>query len=159
MRTYLVTFVAAVTCFAIMGPVAAEQSQADAPHGETSGIRFAAVNLMIDTKDQPLAAYQLDFKAAAGAEAVKIVGIEGGEHKAFSKPPYYDPKAMQHNRVIIARFSTAEAKDLPHGKTRIATIHLQITGKVEPDYAVGLTTSATVDGRKIPAKATIEKGS
>ena len=119
-------------------------------------IRFDAIDLYIDTGDDPLAAYQLDLSAAVGD--VKIVGLEGGEHPAFSAPPYYDPAAMQGDRVIIADFSTAAAHTLPTGKTRIATIHVQIIGDIEPKYSVELQVSATSDGKGIPAEFTLETG-
>ena len=37
-------------------------------------VRFLSVDVFIDAKDAPLAAYQLEFTASPG---VKIVGIEG----------------------------------------------------------------------------------
>jgi hypothetical protein len=117
-------------------------------------VRFAAVDIMIDPHGKPLAAYQLDFRATHGN--VLIVGIEGGEHPAFHKPPYYDPKAMQQERVIIAALSTAAS--LPTGKTRIATIHLQITGDTKPQYKTELTTAATTGGEAIHANIILEGG-
>jgi len=117
-------------------------------------VRFAAVDVMIDPHGKPLAAYQLDFRATHGN--VIIVGIEGGEHSAFAKPPYYDPKAMQQERVIIAALSTND--DLPTGKTRVATIHLQITGDMKPQYKANLTTAATANGEAIDANTILEGG-
>ncbi len=109
---------------------------------------------MIDTKDQPLAVYQLEFAAVKGD--VKIAGIEGSSHEAFRDPPHFDPQAMQRNRVIIAAFNTAPADRLPRGSVRIATIHLQITGEVEPVFEVNPSVIATVDGRRIEAVVTVE---
>jgi len=57
----------------------------------------------------------------------EIVGIEGGEHPAFREPPMYDPKAMQHERVIIAAFNTAPSDELPR-ENASATIHLEAKG-------------------------------
>jgi hypothetical protein len=105
-------------------PVAAQLTN-EAP------IRFRAVDIFVDSKDKPLAAYQLEF-SVTGADA-KIVGIEGGEHAAFSTPPFYDPKAMQQERVIIAAFSTNAVSRLPQGRTRVATIHLQTRATSEPE--------------------------
>ena len=118
-----------------------------------ANIRFLSVDLIIDSKDQPLAVYQLDFTASQG---VTIVGIEGGAHEAFKNPPYFDPAAIQHERVIIAAFSTAEAEKLPRGKTRVATIHLQITGDGEPTFELKPSVIATIDGKAIEASATVE---
>ena len=117
---------------------------------------FKPIEIWIDSHDQPLAAYQLEFKAVAGA--VKIVGIEGGEPAAFRDPPYYDPAAMQQERVIIGAFSTAAAANLPVGKMRIATIHVQVTGDSRPEFSISLTACATVDGKVIAAEATLMDG-
>lgn len=130
--------------------------QAPLPDKPDPGVRFAAVDVSVDAGNKPLAAYQLEFEATSGQ--VKIVGIEGGEHAAFKPAPYYDANAIQHERVILAAFSTAAAGELPAGRTRVATIHVQITGEVEPDYAVKLTASATADGKETKATISIEKG-
>ena len=65
---------------------------------------------------------------------------------------------MQSERVIIADFSTAAANDLPSGRGRIATIHVQITGDEAPQFEVILKTAATVEGKQIDATATCEMG-
>lgn len=116
---------------------------------------FLAVDVMIDTNDQPLAVYQLEFAATKGD--VKIAGIEGSSHEAFREPPHFDPLAIQRERVILGAYNTAAAQKLPRGKLRIATIHLQITGDIEPAFDVKHTVIATVDGEPIAgAKVTIE---
>lgn len=112
--------------------------------------RFAAVDIVIDAKDQPLAAYQVSFAASQGD--IRITSIEGGEHAAFAEPPFYDPKAIQNERAVFAGFSTNEAKDLPIGKTRIATVHVEIRGNVEPEYELKLSVAATVGGESIPVQ-------
>ena len=117
-------------------------------------VRFTSLHIYIDSGNQALAAYQFELKATAGQ--IKIVGVENGEHPAFDEPPYYDPAALAHDRIIIAAFSTD--KDLPKGRTRIASIQLQIIGDVEPEYALELTVAADANGNKIPAKITYEKG-
>ena len=116
---------------------------------DQSGVRFTTVDIYLDSGDTPLAAYQLQFKASTGD--VKIVGIEGGEHEAFSEPPYYDPEAIRQERVIIAAFNTSDASQLPAGRTRIATIHLQISGDIQPQYQVDLTVAADPQGERIKA--------
>jgi hypothetical protein len=118
---------------------------------ERAPVRFRPVDVYVDSGGQPLAAYQLTF-VARGAD-VKITGIEGGGHPAFKEPPYYDPKAMQRERVVIAAFSTQTATSLPKGRTRVATIHLRLAGSSEPYYEVTLATAATAKGKKITASA------
>jgi hypothetical protein len=82
--------------------------------------KFSAVDIFVDSGSEPLAAFQIEFRAGSS----KIVGIEGGEHQAFKEPARYDPKALQQNRVILAAFSIAPPAQLPKGKTRVATLHL-----------------------------------
>jgi len=131
-----------------------EVGRAQSDGSPTNTIRFQAVDVFVNSTNQPLAAYQLEFTASAGA---KIVGVEGGEHKAFKEAPFYDLKAMQHERVIIGAFSTAKADKLPTGKTRVATIHLQTTGDQPLRFEVKLKTAATVEGRKISAQASAKE--
>ena len=124
-------------------------------------VRFAPLHIYLDSGSQPLAAFQFELKAVAGKPApakagVKIVGVEGGQHKAFKEAPYYDPAALANDRIIIAAFNTG--RELPKGRTRIATIHLQIIGDAEPDYELKLTVAADADAKEIPAKISFEKG-
>ena len=119
-----------------------------------ANIRFEAVDIFVDSGAKPLAAYQLEFRVVTGD--AKIVGVEGGSHAAFREPPFYDPKAIQQERVILAAFNTSKADKLPKNKTRVATIHLQISGRKEPEFSVELKTAASVNGKTIPAKATFE---
>jgi len=113
----------------------------------TNAIRFQAVEIFADSQTAALAAYQVKFNVTSGN--AKIVGIEGGEQPAFAEAPFYDPKAIQHERVILAAFSTLPADKLPRGKTRVATIHLQVTGTDELKFETKLATAASSDGRKI----------
>ena len=121
---------------------------------QSESIRFAPLHIYIDSGQAPLAAYQFELKTLAGH--VEIVGVEGGEHPAFTHAPYYDPAALANNRIIIASYSTDA--QLPTGQTRIATLHLQITGDIEPEYELELTVAADADGRRTPATITYKKG-
>jgi len=119
---------------------------------QTNGaIRFATIDIFVDSKEEILAAYQLEWSSESSD--AKIVGIEGGENAAFTEPPYYDPKAIQQERIILAAFSTAEPKTLPTGKTRIATIHLQLSGNKALDSRIRSARAARPDGKKITVEA------
>ena len=142
-----------LTSVCVMVPVVAQQSEHDDPVAEP-GVRFAPLHIYLDSGDRSLAAFQFELKATTGQ--IEIVGVEGGEHKAFSEAPYYDPAALAQDRIIIAAFNTGQ--DLPKGRTRIATIHLQVTGEVEPKYELNLTVAGDADGNEMPAKITFEKG-
>jgi hypothetical protein len=111
------------------------------------------VDIFVDSGSVPLAAYQLRFAITNGA--AKIVGIEGGEHKAFSQPPFYDPKAIQNETAILASFSTET--DLPTHKTRIATIHLQTTGSTNLAFEIKVQALADANGNRINGTAIIEQ--
>jgi hypothetical protein len=118
-------------------------------------VRFKSIDVFVDSKEQALAAYQFELAATAGD--VKIVGIEGGEHAAYRQPPFYDPKAMMGERVIVAAYSTSD--DLPVGKTRVARVHVRVGGDVEPKYELKLTASASKEGKSISgATASLAEG-
>jgi hypothetical protein len=123
---------------------------------DDTAIRFRTVDIYVDAKEQPLAAYQLEFSVTNSASAAKIVGIEGGE-SVFAEPPFYDPQAMQHERVIIAAFSTNAVSRLPKGKTRVATIHLQTSRAAEPEFELKLQVAGNANGNPITAEASIEE--
>ncbi len=131
---------------ALLTTAAFAQRGDDAP----PGVRFEYIDVYIDSGDAPLAAYQFELTDAAGS--IKIVGIEGGEHEAFATPPYYDPKALKNNRVIIAALSTADA--LPTGKTRVATVHVQVEVDVIPEIAINLEAAGDVQGKELDAEVT-----
>ena len=122
------------------------------PNPENSA--FVPLHIYIDSGDTPLAAYQFELKTVAGR--VKIVGVEGGDHPAFSEPPYYDPAALANDRIIIAAFNTGS--NLPAGKTRMATLHLLVTGDTAPEYDIELSAAADPDGQKISAQITFDQG-
>lgn len=119
----------------------------------TDASRFEAIDVFVDSGNQQLAAWQLEVSSAAND--VQIVGIEGGEHPAFAEPPYYDQRAMNSNRVIIAAFNTGD--NLPSGKTRVARIHVQLRGPGATTWLSELTTAAMADGTRIPAEISIRK--
>lgn len=142
--SFIILLLAVLICTVLAQPGATNQP-----------VRFRAVDIFIDSRETPLAAYQIEFSIKSGN--ARVVGIEGGEHPAFKEAPFYDPKAIQQERVIIAAFNTASADKLPKGKTRVATVHLQLSGEGASEYIVELETAATVEGRKISAEATFEE--
>jgi len=131
----------------------AQEQELHQPPSQPS-VRFEAVDVYMDSGDQPLAAYQFEFAAEAGE--IAIVGIEGGEHPAFKEPPYYDPAALSKERIIIAAFNTG--RNLPKDKTRVATLHVQVIGETGPEYVVKLEVAASAEGQRIPATVTLAKG-
>ena len=142
-----------LTSVSVMVPVLARQSSQDDP-SDGPKTRFSPLHIDIDSGRRSLAAYQFELKTAAGR--IEIVGVEGGQHKAFKEAPYYDPAALAKDRIIIAAFNTG--RDLPKERTRIATVHLQIIGEIEPEYELKLIVAADEEGKEIPAKISYEKG-
>jgi hypothetical protein len=120
---------------------------------KADAVRFEAIDVFVDSGNQPLAAYQVELTSKT--PGVEIVGIEGGEPAAFAEPPNYDSRAMPNNRVIIAAFTTGE--NLPAGRCRVARIHVQLRGPGVKEYETKLSVSATTDGKRVPAELSIEK--
>ena len=107
---------------------------------------FAFVDVFVDPGGKPLAAYQFELRATSGE--VTLVGVEGGEHAAFAKPPYYDPTALLNDRVVIAAFNTASAEQLPSQKTRVARLMVRVGGD-KPKYDVKLHVAASADAKPV----------
>ena len=135
----------------LLTSLAARADRTTAP--ATASIRFQSVNIFIDPHGQPLAAYQIEFTGES--DMVKLVGIEGGAHPAFKDPPYYDPKALMQNRVILAALNAGD--DLPTARTRVARLHLQVTGE-HPTFRANLIVAAKSDGSKLAADVSVEEG-
>jgi hypothetical protein len=125
------------------------------PQGDQTPASFQIIDVFIDSAGKPLGAYQLDFHATSGD--VRIAGIEGGAVPAFAEPPFYDPKAMQREQVILAAFSLDEAETLPVERTRVATIHLQVLGRSAPEFEIRLQAAADAAGSNIAAEASFEE--
>src|SRR5688500_19123649 len=96
-----------------------------------SDVHFQSVDVTLDPKGQPLAAYQIEF--VADAARVKLVGVEGGDNAAFREPPYYDPAALSQHRVLLDAFSTSA--ELPKRVIRDARIKVQLKGDGIPETA------------------------
>lgn len=138
----LVWWLFAASAFAVDGP------QVAAP-------RFCMIHVNVDPKGQPLAAYQVEI--AFTNPAVKIVGIEGGERAPYTNAPHYDPKAIQHERVILAAFSLSPETGLPTNKVRVASLHLMVGGGGSPGQpGIRVIAAADSKGKTILVEATTE---
>jgi hypothetical protein len=128
-------------------------AQAPVPDAPSAGnaVRFGALDVFVDSGAQPLAAYQFELKVTSGD--VKLVGVEGGEHAAFKQPPYYDPKALAGQRIVIAAFDSGA--DLPRGRTRVARLMVQVRGAATPTYAATVQVAASPEAKAFPATISI----
>ena len=121
------------------GPAAAERTPP-----------FTTVDLFLDSGENRLAAYQVEI--TYDRERVKVVGLEGGEARAFSDAPHYDPAGMTGGRIVIAAFTTDD-QAAPKGSGRVARLHLRVSGSGDPGLRVRVVTAAKPGGKRIDAKA------
>lgn len=115
---------------------------------------FMPLHVYVDPLGSALAAYQVELSDTSNTSV--IVGVEGGEHPAFRRPPYYDPAALRGNRIILAAFSTA--RDLPRARSRVATVHLLTDAAHPPVFIPVLRAAADPDGSRIDARVSCEPG-
>lgn len=131
-----------VIALAALADAAVQGDAAQAP-------RFVPVDIVLDSPE-PVAAWQFELADRNGA--IKIVGIENGDSKAFDRAPYYDRDATGGGaveRVVVADYTLADVAELPQGRTRIATVHVLVVD--EANFVVTLVAAATADGRPIDA--------
>ena len=115
------------------------------PQTVGTNIRFAALDIYVDTAE-PLAAWQFELRETSGL--MRVVGVENGDSAAFGDAPYYDLAAVSEgaaDRIIVADYSLRPAGELPTGKIRIATIHIQLSGPADPDYMLSLMAAGGAD--------------
>jgi hypothetical protein len=143
---------AAAALVALFAAAAAPQDRPqDAPRRAREA-RFEVLDVYLDPAGQPLAAWQVELELRRGD--ARIAGVEGGAHPAFREAPYYDPAARMGGRIVLAAFCTAT--NLPRARTRVARLHLYVTGELEPRFDLRVAVCATVDGVAIPARAELE---
>ncbi len=138
MTSALRASLALVLAVAFLAPGA---SRSDEP-----AVRFAAVDVFVDSGDATLVAWQVEISYDRAACA--LAGVEGGE-RPFAREPYYDPKGLTAGRIVIADFT--QVGKPRRGRIRVARLHLELRG--EPKLSVRLVTAATHGGAKIVAQA------
>lgn len=113
--------------------------------------RFRSVDVIVDPKGQPLAAYQIEIVIRGDAQ---IVGVEGSEHPAFAAAPYYDSAALNQGRIVIAAFSTES--DVPSQAFQAATLHIKESAPIGVEYSATLATAANASGDTLQADVSIQ---
>ena len=136
--------------------VATDTAAADTIAADTvaADTHFETLDVYVDPEGRALAAYQLEVVDVSGN--ARVVGIEGGEHPAFEKPPYYDPEAIEREAVVLAAFHVGD--DVPSHETRVATIHYAVATGTEPEFEVHLQVAASPSGHEVPALVRISQG-
>lgn len=123
---------------------------------DESDIRFAAIDIYLHSTE-PVAAWQFELNDRHGL--MKVVGVENGESAAYARVPYYDREAVrlgEADRIVVADYSLADVAKLPSGRTRIATIHLMLSGDDDADFNLLLITATTYDGLATDASISFE---
>jgi hypothetical protein len=147
----LKAFVCLLVVVSVVGSepvVQADESGADEPVSV-----FVPVGVYVDSGEKELGVYQIEIKVIKGD--AKIISVDGGDHAAFKDPPpFYDPAALKGGRIILAAFSTQD--DLPTGKTKVATLHMYVTGDVAAEYEVIVKVAGDGEGKEIGATVTVE---
>jgi len=123
------------------GPVAEPR-----PEKAPAPIRFKPVDVWVQTGGERLAAYQVEV--TYDARRVQVVGVEGGDKGPFNEAPYFDPKGKAGGRMIVAAFTSDDAK-APEGRLRIARLHLRVVGEGDPEIKIRLVTAARPGGERI----------
>lgn len=123
-----------------------------APSPTTAPGGFAAYDVFVDAGTHHLGAFQFAWRVPQGQAS--IVGVEGGDG-VFQPAPYYDPAALQQHRIVVAGFTLAD--ELPNGRTRVARLHLHLTGDGELQPTAELWACADGAGAELPANLTWQK--
>jgi hypothetical protein len=146
----------AATGIALLAGIRLADAQPPAVVAQPPAVRFAAVDVYIDSSE-PLAAWQFELEESSGS--MKVVGIENGDSSAFAGTPHYDRDAVAQDRaerIVVADYSLAARDELPRGQTRVATVHVRLTGGRMPDFRLQLIAAGDVEGRSIPAEIGFE---
>lgn len=113
---------------------------------QAKGPEFVSYDVYIDPGDAPLAAWQIEVVPDGGA---KVVGVGNGDGAFAAKPAYYDARALQGGRIVLAAFTTEQVKP---GRIRVATLEMYETGDDEAEYASNVMAAAAPGAKKIDAK-------
>ena len=110
-------------------------------------LRFQAYEIVVDPGPSTLAAWQVEIDEPGWT----IVGVEGGD-APFTEPAYYDPKALQGGRIVLAAFTTS--KDVVAGAQRVAIVHVAVRASSKP-APIRVAAAADSSGRRLQAEATL----
>lgn len=124
---------------------------------DAAQVRFAAIDVLLESTE-PVAAWQFELRETDGR--MVVVGVENGASAVFDRAPYFDREAVRlgtADRIIVADYSLAPSHMLPIGKTRIATIHVRLSGNRPASFDLRLITAANADGINVDAAISIDE--
>lgn len=119
-----------------------------AGRSEPAAPQFQPLEVYIES-DRAVAAYQVEIRVVGGTAA--FVGVEGGE-APFDDAPFYDPKALLDQRIVIAALSTDSA--LTPGRHRVATVHVREVGN-GARYQIRLQAAADANAARVKGQVSI----
>ena len=126
------------------------------PQSDGTDFRFAALDIYFEAAE-PLAAWQFELRESSGR--MRVVGVENGDSAAFRDAPYFDLATVNDgmaDHIIVADYSMNPTADLPTGRSRVATVHIQLEGLAEPEYVLSLMAAGGADGEPIQASIEFE---
>lgn len=156
MSRRIAAVVLAVLGLGSAGIVGVQLAGAQPAQEAAAAVRFATLEVYVESAE-PLAAWQFELTESTGAMAV--VGVENGDSAAYPEAPHYDRAVMERasaDRIIVADYSLAARDELPSGRTRVATVHVRLTGTRAPDFELQLTAAGNAEGERITAAAIYE---
>lgn len=132
------------------------------PKPEQTHARVYSVDILVDSGEHALGAYQVEMTAVReGLLPPAVLVVEGGEPGEFAEPPRYDARAVRGGRLILAWFSLAAENALPKGRTRVARVHLRVDGP-GPEPVIAARAMAAGNARaeriEVSAEATVKAG-
>ena len=146
MKTTYFTVYLFILTLVLAGTVLGEETTAK------TGVRFKTANLVINTNNKPLAAYQVEL--LYDTERVTIVGLEGGAIDGFDEPPFYDRIGLEGGRIILAAFILDDSK-APQGKICVSRIHLRVADAQPIVLSARVITAAKPGGDLINISAEV----
>lgn len=131
----------------------ADKSYAYEPIAVGPPLRTAAVDVYVDTLEQPLAGYEIEVAGDRGRLAV--TGVEGGDPMGFSDPPAC--RTGPDGKTVIS--ASCRGQYFPVGKTRVARLSIRMAGSDPPRWhRVRLRHAAAPDGERLQARLVLSRG-
>ena len=106
---------------------------------------FSTVDVVVDTGDATLGAYQLDLRF--DDSRVRLVGVESGAD--LDDIPVYDPRALRGDRVVLAGVRIEEPH--PRGRVHVAVLHVEHPVPLTPRLRAADVVVADHEGRRVAA--------
>lgn len=139
---------------ALLALVSAAPRAVTAPARSThQDVRFETRDVVIDPRGATLAAWQVRLVDPTGR--ARIVGVEGGADAVYAAPPHHDTRALSSGEIVLAAYDTTHAG--PMTSSRVARVHLAVTGTADVTFEVTLEVAASPSGPIPGASCTLTR--